>query len=59
MSAPPMPNERSAVGWNSIRPDRPTATARPENVTALPLVATVMLDRGADIRPRRTPRGSD
>ena len=49
VSAPPMPNERSAAGWNSSRPDSPTATASPENVTALPLVATVIVDRRPDI----------
>ena len=58
VNAPPMPNDRSAVGWKSSSPDRPTATARPENVTALPLVATVIWTAVPTSRPRRSPRGS-
>ena len=54
VNAPPMPKERSAVGWNSRRPDSPTATANPENVTALPLVATVMVTAVPTSRPRRS-----
>ncbi len=53
-SAPPMPNERSAVGSKRSSPDSPTATARPENATALPLVATVISTAVATSRPRRS-----
>ncbi len=54
VSAPPIPNERKAVGWKSSSPDRPTATASPENVTALPLVATVIWTAVPTSRPRRS-----
>ncbi len=49
-----MPNERRAAGSNSSRPERPTATARPENATALPLVAIVSWTAVAVSRPRRS-----
>ena len=54
VSAPPMPNERRAAGSNSRSPDSPTATARPENATALPLVAVVISTAVATSRPRRS-----
>ena len=39
-SALPRPMERMVANGNTIRPDNPIATAMPENMTALPLVAT-------------------
>ncbi len=51
MIAPPMPNERRAGAANTSRPDRPTATAKPENATALPAVATVTSIASPTVRP--------
>jgi hypothetical protein len=49
-----MPNERSAAGSKRSSPDSPIATASPENVTALPLVATVISTAVATSRPLRS-----
>ena len=49
-----MPNERSAAGSKRSSPDSPIATARPENVTALPAVATVISTAASTERPRRS-----
>ncbi len=46
-----MPNERSAGALNTSRPPSPMATARPENVTALPDVATAISTASPTVRP--------
>ncbi len=51
--APPMPNERRAGASNSSSPDKPMATAMPENVTAFPAVPTMISTASPTVRPRR------
>ena len=53
-SIPAMPMLLIAVAENRSRPDRPTATAKPEKATALPLVATAFSTASATVRPRRS-----
>ena len=46
-----MPNDRSAGALNTSRPPSPIATAIPENVTALPDVATAISTASPTARP--------
>ncbi len=50
-SALPSPIERIVANGKTIRPDSPIATAMPENMTALPLVATARATASPTSRP--------
>lgn len=51
MRDPATPMEDSAVAENQSSPDRPMATAAPENVIALPAVATERSTASPTVRP--------
>ncbi len=50
--AAPRPIERMAGNGNTMRPERPIATASPEKSTALPAVPTAFSVACSTVRPR-------